>query len=227
MAGWTASSIFMTPNMINILKGDAPKGPLTPEQKLQLSGGVTRQALSKAVVPASTGNTGAAPPVTNVVPQSTSGGNSATATPAPTSTPASNLPPFLQGGQNQSANPTQDLMSLLSDLIGGKQQQDPNLIKAQTVLAQQQAMEVARRNEAARNQESSQAAMGYLQRQMKDAAKYQTGSVGQILMDKYADRAKVLQRDGQLNWLNMPASSFSTPRRSGWTGPAMPGTWGL
>lgn len=115
---------------------------------------------------------------------------------------------------------------MLTDLIGG-QKQDPELVKAQTILAQQQAMQVARDNEAARNREAQQGAMSYLQSQMKDAAKYTTGSVGNILMQKYSDRAKVLQGQGELNWLNMPASSFSTPRKSGWTGPAMPGTWGL
>ena len=115
---------------------------------------------------------------------------------------------------------------MLQDLIGG-QKQDPDLVKAQTVLAQQQAMQVARDNEAARNREVNMAAQDYLKSQLKDAAKYTTGSVGNILTQRYNDRLKVLQSGQDLNWLTMPQSNYSVPKRSGWTGPAMPGTWGL
>jgi hypothetical protein len=216
MPGWTANSLLPA-TLLNKVNG-----PMTPEQKLRLSGGVTRQALTNAIVPAATNpGTVAASNNKTIVPAATSGGNSATSVvPATTNTPS-----FLQGG-NQSTNPTADIIDLLTELLGG-QKQDPELVKAQTILAQQQAMQVARSNEQARNQEAQQAAMGYLQSQMKDAAKYQTGGVGNILMQRYADRAKTLQQDGQLNWLNMPSSSYSVPKKSGWTGPAMPGTWGL
>lgn len=115
---------------------------------------------------------------------------------------------------------------MLQDLIGG-QKQDPDLVHAQTVLAQQQAMQVARGNEEARNRESNLRAQGYLRDQLKDASQYTTGSVGNILTQRYNDRLKVLRNEGELNWQNMPSSSYSVPKRSGWTGPAMPGTWGL
>lgn len=206
---------------------------LTPEQKLRLSGGVTRRTLNEpattpsVVVPGSTGpGTGAATGAgTVVIPAATSGANSATSVvPATTN---STIPPFLQGGNQQLPSQGTDAIAQLIEALGLGQKQDPELVKAQTVLAQQQAMQVARGNEAARNREASQAAMGYLQSQMKDAAKYTTGSVGNILTQRYADRAKVLQNQDQLNWLNMPSSTFSVPRRSGWTGPAQPGTWGL
>lgn len=116
---------------------------------------------------------------------------------------------------------------MLQDLISGGQRQDPDLVHAQTVLAQQQAMQAARDNEYARNRESNTAAQGYLRSQLKDAAHYTTGSVGNILTQRYNDRMNVLKNEGQLNWLNMPSTSYSVPKRSGWTGPAMPGTWGL
>lgn len=205
---------------------------LTPEQKLRLSGGVTRRALT---APASTVVTpGATGPGTNadtvagtvIIPAATSGANSATSV-VPSTTNAA-VPPFLQGGANQQL-PSQgvDALTQLLEALGLGQKQDPELVKAQTVLAQQQAMQVARGNEAARRQEANKAAMSYLQSQMKDAAKYTTGSVGNRLMQMYADRAKVLQNQGELNWLNMPSSSFGVTRRSGWTGPATPGIWSI
>lgn len=200
MAAWTASTLLPKSLIRN-----AVNQAVNP----------TRQALSNIVVPASTNN--AAPTVRkdNVVP----------ATTHPTDKPSTNTPSFLDG-QNQSANPQQDLLSMLQDIIGG-QKQDPDLVKAQTVLAQQQAMQVARDNEAARNHDANLAAQGYLQSQLKDASQYTTGSVGNTLTQRYNDRLKVLQSGQDLNWLTMPQSSYSTPKRSGWTGPAMPGTWGL
>jgi len=168
-------------------------------------GGVTRQAFS---VPQ---------PVTS------RGSLVAPAVATPATTP-SNVPAFLQGGAGANDN----IMELISEILGLTQPKtDPELVKAQTILAQQQAMQTARENQVAREQEVQQAGMDYLRSQMKDAAKYTTGSVGNILMQRYSDRAKTLQNEGTLNWLNMPASSYSVPRRSGWTGPAMPGTWGL
>lgn len=218
MAAWTASSLFPQSLIRNTVNQ-----AMTPAQKLAASGGVTRQALTQAIVPAATSG-GATVRRDNVVPGATNPA-STNVTPASTNN-SGNTPNFLQSGQNQSSNPQQDLLSLLQDLIGG-QKQDPELVKAQTVLAQQQAMQAARGNEEARNRESNLAAQDYLRSQLKDAAKYQTGSVGNILTQRYNDRLKVLQDEGRLNWLNMPSSSYSVPRRSGWTGPAMPGTWGL
>jgi len=203
---------------------------LTPEQKLRLSGGVTRRALttpvapSTVVVPGATGpgTTATAGEGTVIIPGATSGANSATSVvPA-----ATNVPPFLQGGANQQLS-SQDAIAQLLEAMGlGGQKQDPELVKAQTVLAQQQAMQVARGNEAARRQEANRAALGYLQSQIQDASQYTTGSVGNILRQRYADRARVLQGQGELNWLNMPSSSFSVPRRSGFV-PATPGIWSI
>lgn len=232
MAGWTAGSIFLTPNMLNILKGASTPvpGTLTPEQKLKLSGGVTRQALTAQepitkVTPGATNNVDVTVRNKNVVPAAT---NPSTTAPAAT-TPSSNLPPFLQGNQNQSTGGIPDLMSLLSDILGGNKAPaaDPKLVEAQTALAQQQAIQVARDNQAARDRQANIAAQGYLQSQLKDASEYRTGSVGNILTQKYNDRLKVLQSGQELNWLTMPSSTFSTPRRSGWTGPAMPGSWSI
>lgn len=227
---WTATSIFP-----QAFVRDQVQAALTPEQKLALSGGVTRQALSEAISPAtapvSTGTGGAGVRRDSRTVASTGSGLVAP-TPTPT-TPApassSNLPPFLQTGQNQTTPlQAQDLLGMLTDLIAGSgQKQDPELVKAQTVLAQQQAMQVARDNQAARNREANQAAQGYLQSQLQDAAQYQTGSVGKVLTQRYNDRLKVLQSGQDLNWLTMPSSSFSVPKKSGWTGPAMPGTWGF
>ena len=211
--GWTASTLLPKTMIRN-----AVNQAMTPEQKLAASGGVTRQALTNAIVPAATNGTGANVRRDNVVPGTTHPVDNVT--PAPT-----NAPSFLNG-QNQSTNPQQDLLSMLQDLIGG-QKQDPDLVKPQTVLAQQQAMQVARDNEAARNREVNMAAQDYLKSQLKDAAKYTTGSVGNILTQRYNDRLKVLQSGQDLNWLTMPQSNYSVPKRSGWTGPAMPGTWGL
>lgn len=223
MAAWTAGSIFpqaFLRDRLNQLQN--PTGvPLTPEQKLKLSGGVTRQALT---APVSTGNGGSISRRDSTAPASTGSGLTA---PVATSTTPSNAPEFLTSGQNQTTPlQSQDILSMLQDLIGG-QRQDPDLVKAQTVLAQQQAMQVARDNQAARERESNLAAQDYLRSQLKDAAQYQTGSVGNTLTQRYSDRLKTLQNEGQLNWLNMPSSSFTVPRRAGWTGPAMPGTWGL
>lgn len=238
MAGWTAASLFPQSLLRNALNPPAPTGgPLTPEQraeKLRLSGGVTRQALttntpaSTTVTPSATGPgaAGAAGGAGTVItPAATSGANAATSvvTPAPTSV----MPPFLQGGNQQLPSQGTDALAQLIEALGLGQKQDPELVKAQTVLAQQQAMQVARGNEAARNREANQAAMGYLQSQMKDAAKYTTGSVGKILTQKYQDRMNVLKSGQDLNWLTMPSSSYSVPKKSGWTGPAQPGTWGL
>lgn len=215
MAAWTASSIFP-----QAFLRDRLNQALTPEQKLALSGGVTRQALT---APSSTGSGGATSRRDSVAPTSTGSGLVAPVAPvAPT-----NAPEFLTSGQNQSTPlQSQDILSMLTDLIGG-QKQDPDLVKAQTVLAQQQAMQVARDNQAARNRESNLAAQDYLKSQIQDASQYQTGSVGKILTQRYGDRLKVLQSGQDLNWLTMPQSSYSVPKRGGWTGPAMPGTWGL
>lgn len=232
MAGWTAASLFPQ-SLIRDAVNPKPTGPLTPEQKLKLSGGVTRKAFNSpaptpgVVIPGSTGpGTGSTGAGTVIIPAATSGANSATS--VVPSTTNSTVPPFLQGGANQQL-PSQgmDAIAQLMEALGLGQKQDPKLVEAQTVLAQQQAMQVARGNEAARRQEASQAAMGYLQSQMQAASKYKTGSVGNTLMQRYSDRAKVLQSQGELNWLNMPSSSYSVPKKSGWTGPAMPGTWGL
>lgn len=236
MAGWTAASLFPSSTMRDLLNRaanpqltEAQMRALTPEQKLKLSGGVTRRALdtitpaSTTVTPSATGSgaAGAAGGAgTVIIPAATSGANAATSvvTPAPTSV----IPPFLQGGNQQLPSQGMDALAQLIEALGLGQKQDPELVKAQTILAQQQAMQVARGNEAARQREASQAAMGYLQSQMKDAARYTTGSVGKILTQRYQDRANVLARDGQLNWLNMPSSSYSVPRQRGWTGPATP-----
>lgn len=219
MAAWTASSIFPKAFL---------KSALTPEQKLVLSGGVTSQSLPEQnlapTVPASTGSGGATLRRDSTAPASTGSGLV-----APVATPVSqgNMPEFLTSGQNQMTPlQSQDILSMLQDLIGG-QRQNPDLVRAQTVLAQQQAMQAARDNQVARERESNLAAQGYLRRQLKDAAKYQTGSVGNILTQRYGDRLKTLQNEGQLNWLNMPSSSFTVPRRTGWTGPAMPGGWAI
>lgn len=219
MAAWTASSIFPKAFL---------KNALTPEQKMALSGGVTSQALPEQnlapTIPASTGIGGATPRRDSTAPASTGSGLV-----APVATPVSqgNMPEFLTSDQNQMTPlQSQDILSMLQDLIGG-QRQNPDLVRAQTVLAQQQAMQAARDNQAARERESNLAAQGYLRRQLKDAAQYQTGSVGNILTQRYGDRLKTLQNEGQLNWLNMPSSSFTVPRRTGWTGPAMPGGWAI
>lgn len=220
MAGWTAASLIPSS-----LIRDAVNPKMTPAQKLKLSGGATRQALttpSSVVTPGSTvpgmaaADAGAGSVIT---PGATSGANSATSV----IPPATNAPPFLQGGA-QVPSEGADALTQLLEAIGMGQKQDPNLVNAQTVLAQQQAMQVARGNDAARAREAQQAAMGRLQSQMKTASKYTTGGVGNVLMQRYADQAKVLQRDGELNWLNRPSTGY---RPSGWTGPAMPGTWGL
>jgi hypothetical protein len=216
MAGWSAATLIPQSFIASKIR------EATNPQDL-----IIRRALTQSIVspstPAATNPktpaTPATPAITNVVPKSTSGGNSATSV-----TPTDNKPDFLNG-QNQSANPQQDFLDMLQQALGG-QKQDPELVKAQTVLAQQQAMQVARDNEAARNRESNMAAQGYLQSQLKDAANY-NGSVGNILTQRYNDRLKVLQSGQDLNWLTMPSSSYSVPKRSGWTGPAMPGTWGL
>jgi len=238
MAGWTAASLWPSSLINQVVNPQVKPGQvLTPEQKLRLSGGVTRRAFnepapapSSVVTPGATGPgaSAAAGTGTVIIPGATSGANSATSVvPAATNASAA-LPPFLQGGANQNLPGQTDVATLLEQILSAvRPQQDPDLTKAQTVLAQQQAMQVARGNEAARQREASQAAMGYLRSQMKDAAKYTTGSVGNILMQKYSDRAKVLRDEGELNWLNMPASSYSVPRRSGWTGPAMPGGWAI
>lgn len=207
--GWTASSLLPKTLIRNTVNQ-----AMTPAQKLAASGGVTRQAMMNSIIPAATNGVNANVRHGNVVPAATH--------PVET-TP--NAPSFLDG-QNQSTNPQQDLLSMLQDLIGG-QKQDPDLVHAQTVLAQQQAMQVARGNEEARNRESNLRAQGYLRDQLKDASQYTTGSVGNILTQRYNDRLKVLRNEGELNWQNMPSSSYSVPKRSGWTGPAMPGTWGL
>lgn len=217
---WTAGSIFSTSflrDRLATLQNPPPGTVLTPEQKLRLSGGVTRRALTEAIAPASTGSGGASARLDTVAPVSTGSGLV-----APVSTTQSNMPDFLTSGQNQTTPlQAQDLLSMLTDLISG-QRQDPDLVKAQTVLAQQQAMQVARDNQAAREREANLAAQGYLQSQLQDAAQYQTGGVGKILTQRYQDRLKVLQSGQPLNWLTMPSSSFSVPRRSGWTGPATP-----
>lgn len=217
---WTAASIFPASFLRDRLAATqvpAPGTALTPEQKLRLSGGVTRRALNEAVTsPASTGTGGAATRRDTQTVASTGSGLTA---PTPVST---NQPEFLTSGQNQTTPlQSQDILSVLQDLISG-QRQDPDLVKAQTVLAQQQAMQVARDNQAARERESNLAAQGYLQSQLQDASQYTTGSVGNILQQRYSDRLKILQSGQPLNWLTMPSSSFSVPRRSGWTGPAMP-----
>lgn len=219
---WTAASIFPT-TFLRDQVAAAQNPALTPEQKLRLSGGVTRQALTQAIAPptapASTGAGGAGTRRDTQTVASTGSGLVAP-TPAPATT--GNTPDFLTSGQNQTTPlQSQDLLSMLTDLISG-QRQDPDLVKAQTVLAQQQAMQVARDNQYARNREANQAAQGYLQSQLKDAAKYQTGSVGNLLTQRYNDRLKVLQSGQDLNWLTMPSSSFTVPRSRGWTGPATP-----
>lgn len=217
---WTAASIFPASFLRDRLAATqvpAPGTVLTPEQKLRLSGGVTRQALTEAIAPVSTGSGGAG---TRRDTQTVTSTGSGLVAPAPA--PQSNMPDFLTTGQNQTTPlQGQDILSLLTDLISG-QRQDPDLVKAQTVLAQQQAMQAARDNQAAREREMNLAAQGYLQSQLQDASQYTTGSVGNTLRQRYTDRLKVLQSGQPLNWLTMPSSSFSVPRRSGWTGPAMP-----
>lgn len=140
--------------------------------------------------------------------------------------PASeNIPPFLTGGSDQ----TGDVLSLISEIMGLNQPAaaSPDLVQAQTALAREQAVQARLANNQVQNQMAQQSARSYLQSQMRDASKYTTGSVGNILTQRYQDRANVLQNQGELNWLNMPASTFSVPRRRGWVGPAMPGVWGF
>lgn len=142
-----------------------------------------------------------------------------------TSGTSGNIPSFLQAGNTTMSNQG-DMLDMISEILG-LSQPDPRLVKAQTAQAEQDANRLFLQNQDAIKQREAQAQMTYLQRQMKDAAQYTTGSVGQILTQRYADQAKVLRDQGELNWLNMPDSYFSVPQRRGWTGPAMPGTWGL
>lgn len=217
MAGWSAATLVPQTLIASKIK------QMTNPQDMIIRRALTQSIVSPPSTPAATNpKAPAASAITNVVPQSTSGGNSATAV-----APSDNKPDFLNG-QNQSANPQQDFLDMLQQALGG-QKQDPELVKAQTILAQQQAMQVARDNEAARNRESNQAAQGYLQQQMKDLQYSPFDYSG--LKQNFNDRLKTLQSGQNLNWANLSPSYFSTnpvqPRRSGWTGPAMPGTWGF
>src|SRR5436190_9724932 len=117
MAAWTASSLFPRSLIRNAVSQAMHPNP-------------TRQALTSAIVPAATNGAGPAVRSNNVVPAATH--------PVDNVTPASTNTPSFLNGQNQSSNPQQDLLSMLQDLIGG-QKQDPDLVHAQTVLAQQQA----------------------------------------------------------------------------------------
>jgi len=200
MAGWTGASLM--PQMV----GDKLK-----EYKRRISVGgdnVTRRALTSS--PSTTRGSVIAPPVVA----------------SPTAT--NNLPAFLQGGSGGN----EDILNLISEMLGLTQgnQANPDLVEAQTALAREQAVQARLQNNEVQKQMESQNALGYLQRQQKDL-QYSPFQATEGLRQMYQDREKVLRKEGELNWLNMPWSSFSTGRQPlrnrGWTGPAMPGTWGL
>lgn len=202
MAGWTAASLAP------IMVGDRLRN-----FRKSVTDNVTRRALT---APQSVMGAGVTDP--RLV---------ADAPVTTTSSTSGNIPSFLQAGNTTMSNQG-EMLDMISEILG-LSKPDPKLVEAQIAQAQQDANRLFLQNQDVIKQKNADAALGYIQRQQQDLSASPFSYSG--LRQNYADRARTIQNQGELNWLNMSPSYFSTqsrtmPRR-GWTGPAMPGTWGI
>lgn len=203
MAGWTAASL--APVMV---------GDRLRNFRKSVTDNVTRQALT---APQSVTGAGVTDP--RLV---------ADAPATMTTATSGNVPSFLQSGDTSMSNQG-DMLDMISEILGlGRS--DPKLVEAQIAQAQQDANRLFLQNQETIKQRRAEAGLNYLQRQQKDL-QFNSGVGIDWLRRRNEDQERVLRDRGELNWLNMPASTFTMnparPRSRGWTGPAMPGTWGI